>query len=69
MELLQVFKKAGLSMFASEYEKYDYIGSSFVGDAIISDLFSKLEESSKKLTECGKKLKIFLNKRINEFQS
>ena len=57
-ELSNIFKKAGISMFrASDVEHLawgDFLGSSFLGDAIINDLIDKLAISNDKLREYNK---------------
>ena len=54
VELSHEFKKAGISMFSKEFEDYGFVGSSFLGDAIIADLIDKLGKSSDKLGEYSK---------------
>ena len=53
-ELSHEFKKAGISMFSKEFEDYGFVGSSFLGDAIIDDLIDRLAKSSDKLGEYSK---------------
>lgn len=50
-ELSQIFKKAGISMFAEPNEKYDFVDSNFVGDAIIEDMISQLSDGTQALSE------------------
>ena len=54
VELSHEFKKAGISMFSKEFEDYGFVGSSFLGDAIIHDLIDRLAKSSDKLGEYSK---------------
>lgn len=54
VELSHEFKKAGISMFSKEFEDYGFVGSSFVGDAIIHDLIDKLAASTEKFGEYSK---------------
>lgn len=54
VELSHQFRKAGISMFSREFEDYGFVGSSFVGDAVIHDLIDKLATSAEKLGEYGK---------------
>ena len=65
VELSHVFEKAGTSMFITRSEKYDFYGISFLGNAIIHDLFDKLETSIDKLTEYSKTMEE-VSKQINE---
>lgn len=50
-ELSQIFKKAGISMFANPNEEYDFVGSNFVGDSIIEDMISRLSQEIQALSE------------------
>ena len=50
-ELSLIFKKVGISMFAEHNEKYDFVGSNFVGDAIIEDIIAQLLKGTNKLSE------------------
>ena len=54
VELSHEFNKAGISMFSKEFEDYGFVGSSFLGDAIIHDLIDRLAKSSDKLGEYSK---------------
>ena len=54
VELSHEFRNAGISMFSKEFEDYGFVGSSFLGDAIIHDLIDKLATSTDKLGEYGK---------------
>lgn len=56
VELSQEFRKAGISIFSKEFENYNLVGSSFLGDAIINDLIDKLVISNDKLSEYSKKI-------------
>ena len=46
-EIAHEFKDAGISMFATPNNKYDFVGSNFVGDAILDDLYARLGKVSK----------------------
>lgn len=46
-EIAHEFKDAGISMFATPNNKYDFVGSNFVGDAILDDLYARLGKGSK----------------------
>lgn len=50
-ELSQIFKKAGISMFAEQNVKYDFVSSNFVGDAIIDDMISNLSRGLQAISE------------------
>ena len=50
-ELSQEFQKAGISIFSKEYEEYGFVGTSFVGNAIIHDLLDKYNYLIKILKE------------------
>lgn len=65
VELSHEFKKAGLSMFSKEFEDYNFVGSSFLGDAIINDLIDRLAKSSNKLLEYSKII-VDVSKQKNE---
>ena len=51
VELIQEFKKNGLSIFASEYKKTKSISSSLIGDSIMNDIKDKLSEGSNKIDD------------------
>lgn len=57
VELSHEFRKAGISMFSKEYEDLGFVGSSFLGDAIIFDLMDKMIISNDKLVEYGEKIR------------
>lgn len=57
VELSHEFRNAGISMFSNEFEDYGFVGSSFLGDAIIHDLIDKLTTSTDKLGEYGKTIR------------
>ena len=40
-----IFKQSGVSLFANYNEKYDFVSTNFVGDAILSDLLSNVVKS------------------------
>ena len=46
-EIANEFKDAGISMFATPNNKYDFVSSNFVGDAILDDLYARLGKGSK----------------------
>lgn len=50
-ELSQIFKKAGISMFVDANEKYDFVDSNLVGDAIIEDMISQVSNGTQALSE------------------
>lgn len=54
VELSHEFKNAGISLFSKEFEDYGFVGSSFLGDAIIHDLIDRLATSTDKLGEYDK---------------
>lgn len=58
VELSQLFKKSGISMFSATKPEHlsrgDFYGRSIIGDAIIHDLIDKLTEAIGKLGEYGK---------------
>ena len=65
-ELSQLFKNAGISMFAEIDEKYDYVRSSFVGDAILDDLACKLSSSLDILREYNKSIEKVITEKENQ---
>ena len=69
VELSQEFKRAGISMFSSKQEEYDMVNSSFIGDAIIDDLFEKLIQANKKLGDYGYAMKNIVKKKEVQVQA
>ena len=69
VELSQIFKSAGISMFSSAQEKYDHVGSSFLGDAIIEDLIEQLSQSSEKLGEYSQAMGSVSKKKTEKLQA
>lgn len=57
VELSNIFKEAGISMFVLPLEKYDMVVSSYLGDAIIHDLNDRVVESMHKLEEYNNAIK------------
>lgn len=54
IEMQNEFKKAGISMYASKLEEYgplklNYIGTSFIGNAVINDLIGQTNDGSEAL--------------------
>ena len=50
-EISQIFKRAGISMFAEYNKEYDFIDINFVGNAIIEDMISQLSSGVKALSK------------------
>lgn len=50
-ELSHIFEDAGISMFVETNEKYNFIDSNFVGDAIIEDMISQLLKATQILSK------------------
>lgn len=50
-ELSQTFEKAGISMFVEPIEKYDFVDSNFVGEAIMEDMISKVSDGALALSK------------------
>ena len=69
IELSREFKRAGISMFSSEYKDYDVAASSFLGDAIIYDLIDQLSNSSEKLGEYSQAIGNVSKKRNKQIQA
>ena len=69
VELSQEFKSAGISMFSSKQEEYDMVNSSFIGDAIIDDLFEKLNQANTKLGDYGYTMKNIAKKKEVQVQA
>lgn len=69
VELSRIFKSAGISMFSSEQEKHDYVGSSFLGDAIIQDLIEQLSQSSEKLEKYSQAMGSVSKKKTDQLQA
>ena len=68
-ELSQIFKKAGISMFAESNEKYNFVGSNFVGDAIIEDMISQLSNGTQALLEYDSSMSEATNKRMEKVKA
>lgn len=44
-EMNNIFKQSGVSLFANYNEKYNFVSTNFVGDAILNDLISNVVQS------------------------
>lgn len=51
VEISHKFNEAGISMYAEKNEKNNTINTSFVGDTIIEDLFSKTQDAMNKMKD------------------
>ena len=51
IEISQIFRNAGISMFAKYNEKYDLVGLNFVEKAIMEDMFLQVTNSMQALAE------------------
>lgn len=69
VELSQVFKNAGISMFSSKLEDFDVVSSSFLGDAIIEELMGQLSKSSEKLDEYSKTIERVSKKKSEQMKA
>lgn len=72
IELSHIFEEHGISIFSSESKDYDFVTSSFLGNAIIQDLTDKINQSVEKMNEYGKKMEevsVQRNKRIQALQN
>ena len=69
VELSQEFKTSGISMFSSKQEELDLVSSSLIGDAIIDDLFEKLNKANKKLGDYSYAMQNIAKKKETQLQS
>lgn len=67
-ELYQIFKKAGISMFAELNGKTGVIGPNFVGEAIIAYIRSQLSKGIDTLTEYNSCIGGITNKKIEKIR-
>lgn len=65
VELLHIFEDAGISMFSMQFEKENMVMPSFIGEALIDDLFAKEDMAIKELERYGSAIEEF-TKKINE---
>lgn len=54
VELQYEFQNAGLSMYSQEFKDYGFVGSSFVGEAVILDLIKHASKGTQNLAEYSK---------------
>ena len=72
IELSHIFEESGISIFSSKSKDYNFVTSSFLGNAIIQDLTDKIIQSVEKMNEYGKKIEevsVQRNKRIQALQN
>ena len=62
-EISHEFEDAGISMFAMPNEENEFVGSNFVGDAILDDLFAKFGKGSQAYTDYVSNLEEAINRR------
>lgn len=74
VEISQEFREAGISMFSSKIENYgtyglDLVGESFIGEALIEDMFDRVLEGNYVLEEYDNTMGEMLNKRTTQSQA
>ncbi len=62
-EISHEFEDAGISMFAMPNEENEFVGSNFVGDAILDDLFARFAKGSQAYTDYVSELEEAINRR------
>lgn len=62
-EISHEFEDAGISMFAMPNEENEFVGSNFVGDAILDDLFARFAKGSQAYTNYVFNLEEAINRR------
>ena len=62
-EISHEFEDAGISMFAMPNEENEFVGSNFVGDAILDDLFARFGKGSQVYTDYVSNLEEVINRR------
>lgn len=67
-ELQHEFKNAGISMYAHEFKEYEFVGTSFMGEAIIHDLIKYVEKGTQNLSNYNESIKEITNKKIEKTQ-
>lgn len=55
-------------MFSQKNEDYDFVGTSFVGDAVIFDLISFASRGTQNLADYNKKMKKLTDKKVEQVQ-
>ena len=56
VEIANEFRRVGLSLYSQYHEDMDLVSNSFIGDAIIADLISKLMEANERIKEYSEEL-------------
>jgi len=68
VELQHEFQNAGLSMYSQEFKDYGFVGSSFVGDAVIFDLINYASKGTQNLDDYTKTMKEVTDKKVEKVQ-
>lgn len=68
IELQHQFQNAGLSMYSQEFKEYGFIGSSFVGEAVIFDLINYASKGTQDLDDYNKTMKEVTDKQVKQVQ-
>lgn len=68
-ELVQIFKKAGMSMFVEPNEENDIIDSNFVGNAIIDDMISQLSNGAQAMSKYDSSISKATEKRAKKVKA
>lgn len=68
VELQHQFQNAGLSMYSQEFKDYGFIGSSFVGEAVILDLINYASKGTQDLADYSKTMKEVTDKKVEKVQ-
>lgn len=69
VELQHEFQNAGLSMYSKEYKDYGFVGSSFVGEAVIFDLINYASKGTENLADYSKTMKEVTDKNVEKVQA
>ena len=68
VELQHEFQNAGLSMYSQEFKDYGFVGSSFVGEAVIFDLINYASKGDQNLADYSKTMKEVTDKKVEKVQ-
>ncbi len=68
IELQHQFQRAGLSIYSQEFQNYGFVGSSFIGEAVILDLINYASKSTQNLVDYDKAKKAVKDKKVEKMQ-
>lgn len=71
VELKHEFQNAGLSIYSRkyEYEDYEFVGTSFIGEAIIEDLINYLDKGTQNLFDYDKTMSEITKEKVEQKQA